>query len=180
MPFCKPLLLATVAALSVGSTFDAAARLPGSRPADRVPLAAVESEQARLRAIDFEMAPIKSASDLSAYLRTAGPDSPLMALSPGARERFFESLRFNENGLVSYRYEDLGRELTVSQAYRLLALFGAQRTAHLVHARVESPADLAASVKPRVPALMSDHEEFRCISPHNCYTTPLFICMSGC
>ena len=180
MAICKSLLLASVAAMAVGSAFGAtAARLPGSA-VEQVPLAVLESEQARLREIDVAMAPIKSAGDLSDYLHTAGPESPLMALTPGSRERFVASLQFNENGLVSYRYEELGRELTASQAYRVLALFGAQRTTYLLRARVESPADVAASDPPRIPLMMTDHMDYRCLSPHNCFKTPLFICLTGC
>ena len=179
MEFRKALLVSAAAALAMGVSSMAMA-VDSFRIPAQVSMQSVDAEQARLRAIDFEMALIKSQADLSAYLRSAGRDSPLMALSPGARERFLDSLAFNENGLVGYNHEELGRELTASQAYRILALFGAQRTTHLVGARIENDADRAVAAKPVVPRLMSDHKNFRCLGAHNCFETPLFICMTGC
>lgn len=179
MELCKAILLSATAVLSIGISSSAWAVHPAGTAA-RITLQSIDAEQARLRSIDFEMAPIKSQADLAAYLRSAGRNSPLMALSPGARDRFIASLAFNENGLVGYNHEELGRELTASQAYRLLALFGAQRTTHLVGARIESDADRVVAAKPIVPQLMSDHDGFRCLGAHNCFETPLFICMTGC
>lgn len=179
MEFCKALLVSAVATLAIGVSSAAAAASPIAGQS-QVSMDMVGAEQGRQRAIEFAMAPIKSADDLAAYLRTAGTDSPLMALSPGARERFLGSLSFNANGLVSYQYEDLARELTASQAYRLLALFGAQRTTHLVGARVEDGADEAVAAKPRVPQLRADHAKYKCVSPHNCYYSEFFICLTGC
>ncbi len=179
MDFRKALLVSALATLAIGMS-SATLAANSLRIPTQVSMHDVDAEQARLRAIDFEMAPIKSDADLATYLRTAGEESPLMALSPGARERFLASLAFNENGLVGYNYEELGRELEASDAYRILALFGAQRTTHLVGASIRTDADRAAAAKPGVPQLRADHEGFRCLGGHNCFETPLFICMTGC
>ena len=85
MEFRKALLVSAAAALAMGVSSMAMA-VDSFRIPAQVSMQSVDAEQARLRAIDFEMALIKSQADLSAYLRSAGRDSPLMALSPGARE----------------------------------------------------------------------------------------------
>jgi len=179
MEFHKALLVSTVAALTIYVS-SAAMAVNSFQIPKQVSMQSVNAEQERLRAIDIEMAPIRSSADLVTYLRSAGADSPLMSLSPGARERFLGSLKFNENGLVGYKYEELARELTASQAYRVLALFGAQRTTYLLGARVESPVDRAVTQAPRVPRLMADYKEFKCVGPHNCYAQMLYICLQGC
>lgn len=78
--------------------------------------------------IEQRFAPIHSEVQLQDYLRELPATSPLSDLSDEGRSRFVSSLRFNEAGLVSYSYADVQEELTATQAYRLLALFGAQRT----------------------------------------------------
>lgn len=179
MEFRKGLLATAVAALAIGASFNASAASNFQKPAE-VSMRNLQAELARLRAIDFQMAPVKSQADLAAYLRTIDAESPLMALSPGARDRFLDSLEFNENGLVGYRYEDLERDLTASQVYRILALFGAQQTASLLHSRIESDADRIIATDPWIPQQLEDHKNFRCLGAHNCFETPAFICMTGC
>lgn len=180
MEICKALLGSAMAAMMLGAGFSASAA-PGARTyPDHVTLAQLDAEQARQELIDFELAPIKSANDLAAYLKAAGPESPFMGLTPGARERFIGSLVFNENGLVSFQYGDLSRELTASQAYRLLSLFGAQRTTYRLGARVESEADAAVSQRSSIPKLRADHTDYKCTGRANCYASMLYICMSGC
>jgi hypothetical protein len=72
-------------------------------------------------------APIRSAAQLAGYLAVDhGPRDPLVALSPPARARFLESLRFGPNGLVSFQSGDIQAELSATQAYSLLSLFGLQ------------------------------------------------------
>jgi len=80
-------------------------------------------------AADFDraLAPIRSRAALDDYLaHNHAASNPFDALSPPARERFLASLRFGPAGLASLRFDDLQAELTASQAYRLLALFGLQ------------------------------------------------------
>ena len=138
MDICKWLMATALLAMAMGGASATPVAIPGHGPGGVVAPALPEADRARRQILDFEMAPIKTSGDLAAYLRSANRGSPLMALSPGGRQRFLDSLTFNENGLVSYRYEDLAQELTASQAYRVLSLFGAQRTTHLLHARVET------------------------------------------
>jgi DNA-binding transcriptional ArsR family regulator len=68
--------------------------------------------------------PIRSRAALDEHLRQHSQDSPINALSPGARERFLYSLRFNDNGLVGASGVDLADELTQPQIVAVMALFG--------------------------------------------------------
>jgi hypothetical protein len=78
--------------------------------------------------LDRAAAFIRSRTELEAWLAVrpvAGAD-PLVALSPPARARFLASLRFGPQGLASFQSEGIRSELTATQAWRLLALFGLQ------------------------------------------------------
>jgi hypothetical protein len=112
--------------------------------------------------------------ELRAYLRTAH-DSPLDRLAPAARQNFLDSLVFGEHELGGFRYEDL-QALPADDVYRILHLFGAERTVPMVlHANPHAQAPRL----PREPG-RDDHENYYCQSPHNCNTNPGWICMTGC
>lgn len=131
---------------------------------------------------DLLLAPVKSPLDLAVYLH-ASHATPLDALSPAARSRFLNSLSFNENGLTGFDYTDLRAELTATQIYRILAIFGAQRlTPRVVGARAETDVDHLLMTLPAstTDPAMSDYMEYRCVSPHTCAESPRHICMSGC
>ncbi len=82
------------------------------------------------RELDRALAPIKSYSELQSYLQTFPMSaSPLNKLSPAARKRFLDSLQFNEKGLTTFRSADLESELSVSEIYAVLSLFGEQSIA---------------------------------------------------
>ncbi|GLQ89131.1 hypothetical protein [Dyella flagellata] len=100
--------------------------------------------------IAARLAPIKSIKDLTAYMaRTSAADSLLNLLSPAAKNRFLSSLQFNEKGITSFSYADLEAELTPSQIYELLSLFGIQRTVPLMKgARVVDDTDRMIMANP--------------------------------
>lgn len=113
-----------------------------SRPA--LNRAAVQAFDAACRGT----APIRGRADLEAWLPTAslGPDSPLAPLSPGGRRRFLASLVFHDGDLIGIDTADLEAELTLSQACRVLALFGRQGLiVNLPEARIETDDDRAVA-----------------------------------
>jgi hypothetical protein len=75
-----------------------------------------------------ERTPIRTREDLDAYLEQlhVAEDSPFHGLSSEARKRFVDSLRFHENGYVSFRIDDLQAQLDDRGIYRLTSLFGEQ------------------------------------------------------
>ncbi|MGO4551837.1 hypothetical protein AB4059_12120 [Lysobacter sp. 2RAF19] len=75
--------------------------------------------------IDTALAPIRSREDLRAHLQRE-MHSPLHRLAPAQRERFLASLVFAPEGLASYSFLPLEAGLSVTEVYRVLALFGAQ------------------------------------------------------
>jgi hypothetical protein len=151
---------------------------------DPVVLEIRAAEQAR-RTGDFLVAPIKSQFDLMQYIQNH-PGSSIDMLSPSAKQRFISSVTFNETGLTGFDYSDLRAELTVSQVYQILSLFGAQRVTHMVHgARVATAIDRTLQAPSSLFSggpigIGEDHEGYRCEGNHTCSTSPSRICMSGC
>ena len=147
----------------------------------RLSYAAIDAEL-RQREIAAQLAPIKSRDDLQRYQTTTPASAnPLSKLSPAGRQRFLDSLVFNDRGeLAGFRYGDLEAELSVSEIYRILSLFGAQHTTSLMtKAKVVNKADLAIRAAPSLAA-KGDYDGYSCVSRANCYQTPQYICMSGC
>jgi hypothetical protein len=79
---------------------------------------------------------IATRDQLYAHL-AAHPDSPIGALSPGARERFLISLHFNEKGLAGFDYNDIADELSDEQIRALLSSFGHQEYASVAKSRAQ-------------------------------------------
>ncbi|RUL70969.1 hypothetical protein [Dyella choica] len=121
-----PLLVSVLVAWS--SNFSAYARSNANASIAQEKLCAA-NKVTQTNEIAARLAPIKSIKDLNAYIaRTPAADSPLDYLSPEAKNRFISSLQFNGKGITSFSYADLEAELTPSQIYKLLSLFGMQRT----------------------------------------------------
>ncbi|HXO72755.1 MAG TPA: hypothetical protein VN838_27670, partial [Bradyrhizobium sp.] len=105
------------------------------------------------REIDEARAPIKSAADLQQYLANEQASSPLNKLTPQGKAKFLASLRFGDKALGGYNYQALENELTASEIYDVLSLFGAQATTHLLTgATVETQTD-ALIMRPQVVKL---------------------------
>lgn len=81
--------------------------------------------------IAAELAPVKSQADLRQHLQqNARGAIMLRKLSPASYRIFIDSLVFNEKGLASFNYGVLEDELSVSEAYEVLSMFGMQHTVH--------------------------------------------------
>lgn len=143
--------------------------------------------------IENDSAPIKSQADLAAYLRTTPANqNPINLLSHGAQDRFVKSLAFNEAGLTSFDYGDLRAELSASQIYRLLSLFGMQHTVNaMTGIRVESPEDKLIKDTIMTPQDCTsypspeqcpggDHEGYYCQSAGTCTVRANSICTHNC
>lgn len=142
-------------------------------------------DAARGRELAFLLAPIKTKEDLDRYLeelrQNPNATSPLHQLSPGARDRFLNSLVFTEAGLGGYYYGDLQAQLTASQIYRLLSLFGAQHTTPRIRgARIESRADQLIMDQPESMLPPADYEHYECVSRATCGPRTNYICTSNC
>ncbi|MDX3936708.1 hypothetical protein [Stenotrophomonas sp.] len=125
-------------------------------------------------------APINSQVRLQEHLQNLSPDSPLRVLSTPARERFVASLRFNESGITSLGYNDIVGELTYTEAYRLLALFGAERILdNLPKLRMDTSEDQRVRRLAR-PPLVEDHLGYACTDRATCSMSSQQICMTGC
>lgn len=136
--------------------------------------------------MNLATAEVRSRRDLAAHQRkSAESGSPLDALSPRGKRDFLASLRFNENGLTSYRYDILDNELTVTQAYMVLALFGAEEDIKFLHqARVESPLDGDLKKVGQVSAMCGDgggdYKDMRCADRATCAPMTRHVCKASC
>lgn len=135
--------------------------------------------------IDVALAPIKSQSDLQAYLATHRlGSSPLDDLSLGAKQRFLASLQFNENGLTTFEYIDLENELTPTQIYRILSLFGVQRDTVMMRdaARMTQTDWLimgASQDNGPGQGAPGDYQGYKCVSRANCFEMIHYICITA-
>lgn len=89
---------------------------------------------------------IQGPKDLDAYLSGDGAraSSPLAALSSAGRRRFLAAIQFNGRFVVGFSTADLEAELTMSQAYQVLALFGMQsQIVNMPDAQIKDDGDRA-------------------------------------
>ena len=144
-------------------------------------------QEAYERELAFQMAPIKSAADLSDYLaKNKGKTTPLSALSPGAQQRFLKSLMFTEKGLATFAYPDLRAELTASQIYQILSLFGSQRSINAIKGmsgttqadRLIINANQLAPNSTITP--YTDYSDYECEARGTCSWMQFKICTSNC
>ncbi len=138
-------------------------------------------KELRDKELAFLAAPIKNGDDLKEYLESIrGRSSPIDALSDGARQRFLDSLKFNERGVTGFRYSELESELTVSQIYKILSLFGAQHaTPRFKRAKIISSTDRMIGTM-NFSEAYPDHMGYDCIKRATCKVEQSHICMNGC
>lgn len=148
------------------------------------------------RELALASAPIKSAADLTAYLAAAGNrTTPFTRMSDAARGRFIQSITFNENGITGFSYQDIQSEMSPTEIYQLLSLFGAQHVTPLIRGAIARTAlDRAIMagagkpssntgggiVQPSLAPAGGDHEGYQCVSRATCYAATSYICMSTC
>lgn len=129
--------------------------------------------------IDYATALIRSTEDLNRFLESPQfASSPLAEMSAAGRERFLNSVRFNEKGLTSFEYADLETELTPTQIYRVLKLFGAEHSTSLLsRTRVDSDDD--AIIMNMLPSPI-DYRDFECAKRATCSPANFNICTGNC
>ncbi len=142
-----------------------------------------------VRTLEEISAPIRTRHELNEHLRIQSNTSPLSALSSRARESFLKKITFrDEDGVItSYSYEELEWELTATEAYKILALFGQQHIASLLtRLRVETLLDNEI-ISGNFPGAVSEyaplgqpHRDYRCESRATCSYSPNRICLPSC
>jgi hypothetical protein len=154
----------------------------------------VIKQEKNRRQLALELAVIKTQADLVSLSESK---SALDLLSVSAKERFVNSVVFGDNGITGFSYTDLEAELTPTQIYSVLKLFGAQHTvSKFEHARIESAADamlLNSNLEYiKIPTgnmpisnlsgtvSRADHKGYACTGRATCSESQGQICMSGC
>lgn len=138
------------------------------------------------------MAPVKSQSDL---YEVSMQSSALDSLTEESKQRFITSIEFNEEGVSTYYYEDLEKELTPTQIYKILSLIGVQHNITMYrNARVESLQDtmllnsgfsnmqktIAGNEYSTSSYEIKDHMGYKCESRGTCVKDSGRICTSNC
>lgn len=133
--------------------------------------------------VQYATARIQSRQELQQYLDgTVVNKSPLGRLSAAARQTFLSSLRFNEKGLTSFRYDVLEDNLTPTEIYTILRLFGAQQTVPMMqaaHAQTNTDMLLLIGGHGELDD-GKDHKDYRCVSRATCKKAMRYICTSNC
>lgn len=178
----KAIMWVAILAVSLATAVRAGGQQTSAIPTDNTvnqPVANVESLEKKRREIARSLAPIKSKADLAKYfVKHKKTETPLAKLSSDGRQRFLDSLTFNEKGLTGFDYSDLEIELTASEAYEILSLFGAQHLAsRLNYVRTSDSTDALIMT---MPMMMDDHKEYECLGGHTCSAASRRICMTGC
>ena len=157
----------------VASLSSQASPLPVEARSARQSVVDTQEEREMLaRDLAAQLAEIKSSKEVARYLSKQGrQETPFSPLSAGARQRFIQSLRFSEKGLASYDYRDLRNELTATEIYRLLSLFGAEGSVFAIpDMKAESATDeliIMQGKLDRSGEMMrapTDYEGYACIS----------------
>lgn len=144
---------------------------------------AISAQQILQREVARELAPVKSMADLYAALPHKSPQTDAVnRLSAKGRASFLASLTFNGNGLTGFNYRAIEDELSVSEAYQVLSLFGAQHIIHqLPGLAVKTKADaLLRQTAPPAGLAVLDYQHHWCSTPHTCTRRDDNICMSAC
>lgn len=135
----------------------------------------VARDSARASSLALERAPLKSATDVYQYSQAMPKNlSPLSALSDSERDRFIQSLRFNEKGLTQFDYSIL-KGLPTAKVYKILALFGMQSGTELISATPKSNGDTAPQMI--MADFLLDHY---CESKGTCREDNSRACTSNC
>jgi len=147
---------------------NAYANCPGTSPIDR-----------QLSLAEESAAPIQSEAGLLDYLNAMPQNSPLRAFSDDAMASFVASLRFNEKGLTSFSTIEMERELTLGQAYDVLSLLGAQRSARRLPIPIQGERD-SEIMKMLSPRCEDHHYSYQCVGTGTCKTSASSICTPKC
>lgn len=189
--------------LAVGFLFSsvAAVSLAGQPASPRLSSADIASLETATFQQDLAnlAAPIRSERSMQRHLNGGLEESPLRYLSKPALGRFISSLQFNENGLTTYRYADLEAELTPSQIYQVLALFGQQHNTPMLRGakiRTELDTEIMRGPIPGIQAAIGgdqcdiyspiqsptcgDKQNYRCIERGTCAENSMTICTKNC
>lgn len=104
-------------------------------------------------------------------------------LGKEARARFIASLAWNEHGLTTFSYEPLEADLSLSEAYSVLVLFGAQATILPIVDRFKLIHKMDYALKERFASMEcanGDRDGYHCKSRATCEKKMHHICKSNC
>lgn len=164
-----------------------ASELASSRIASPDEIVQTSPQISAERSAQLGSALVRSFSDLEKYLAAFGDaNSAFAPLSTEAQSTFFQSLKFSEKGLSSSTYRVLESELTPTQIYKVLSIFGMQHlTAKFRLARIVTATD-AGLIQARDQAKThkeydeTDYPDYACTARATCGRSLNDICTGNC
>lgn len=172
--------------LAMGFGFLITAGVAGASNITDDEIAVIADEQARSTKIAMELAAIKSKNQLHKYLQSSPEDLSAFSGMTGAQLRQFVSgLTFNERGLTGFDPTPL-RQLSPSQVYRILSLFGMQSGTSKIAAAPRSEIDRDLNISPLgIGGELGNSdgpflEGYRCEGQHTCRESQRAACTSNC
>ena len=169
--------------------FDSLSLCPAWLPRAWMPIAGVGGNEdcprlvhqvAAERELAAALAPVKNRAQLDAYLREhRGASSPFHVLRPAALQRFSGGLVFNDRGVSSYDYTTLQRELTASQIFGILRVFGVEDSVSRIPGlKVRGHADRL--VLATLHIRLDGHHDMYCVAHGICAPRLGWVCTSNC
>lgn len=141
------------------------------------------------RELAFLEAQIKTPQDLKVYVEmTEGRHSPINKLPQNEREKFLNSITWNERGVTGFSYEPF-RELSVTETFQILALFGIQHVTPLTRSKIRSITDQAIMNMNQEQSMATRGEgggfypyytDYRCSGRATCSRSTSEICTGNC
>lgn len=149
-------------------------------------IAVIADDQARSTKIAMELATIKTAAQMHRYLQNSPLELSAFSGMTGVQMReFVSSLTFNDKGLTGFDPTPL-RQLSPSQVYRILSLFGMQSGTSRIAASPRSDIDHDLNIAPLgIGGEFGDSdgpflEGYRCEGQHTCRESQRAACTSNC
>lgn len=148
-------------------------------------LVVMADEQVKATQVAMKLAMIKSEGDLHRYISSSPREvSVFSAMSRADFDIFVSSLTFNDRGLTGFDPTSL-RNISPSEVYKILSLFGMQSGTSKIGAVPNSDLDRDLNVAPLGigggdSSVIDFLEGYRCEGQHTCRESQRAACTSNC
>ncbi len=120
---------------------------------------------------------IKNKEDLNFYSNLKDSSFPLNRLDNEQKNKFINSLTFNEKGLTGFDYS-VFENLSTDETFKILSLFGAGHISGQI--KEDQTYELELNFMKNGQVTKKDYKDYRCESRATCVTDNDRICMSSC
>lgn len=126
---------------------------------------------------------IRSKSDFDDFFKLY--ETPLLKLSQEELNDFRNNITDRKReGIVGFKFGDLKKKLSYDEFAEVMAMFGIDVKdgywGFSKNPKIIEKLNSSKKIRGTTTQAFSDHENYKCESPHNCYATPDYICLSNC